>query len=131
MTAFDLSTFVNFSPEGRCVNWLYRSEQCDILLVGWEPGQSSSYHDHLDSESVVFVISGHVTVISEDERQRFSPGNVIVTPKGARHQLINNEAERLITLHLYSPCLQTPISPPLNIFTELGQQKIGLEEANE
>lgn len=119
MFSFDLALFTNFSPVARCVNWLYRSEQCDILLVCWEPGQASSYHDHVRSESVVYVMQGRVTVVSEKGEQSHQAGEVVVTPQGAKHQLRNDTQERLVTLHVYTPRLETPISEPVNNYTHL------------
>ena len=118
ITAFDISEFSNFSPHGRCVNWLYRSAQCDIILTCWEPGQTSSYHDHLKSESVVYVMQGRVTVLSEEGEQCYEAGHLIVTPEGVKHQLRNDDQGRLITLHVYTPHLEGRVSEPLNDYTE-------------
>lgn len=119
ITAFDPNVFTNFSPDGRCVNWLYRSDQCDIMLTCWEPGQTSSYHDHSKSESVVCVMQGRVTVSSEQGQQCYEAGQVIVTPRGVKHQLRNDDDERLVTLHVYAPCLDGYVSKPMNDYTDL------------
>ena len=117
MLAFALSKYHNFSPKGRCVNWLYRSEQCDIMLTCWEPGQASSYHDHQSSESVVYIMEGCVTVLSAEEEERYEAGQVIVTPQSVKHQLRNDAPSRLVTLHIYAPPLEGNVSIPMNDYT--------------
>ena len=119
LKVLELKKYMKFSDDGRCVNHLYHSPLSDVLLVCWEPEQISSYHDHGESESIVYVLEGNITVMSHGTTHRFAAGNVVVTPKGVKHQLSNPGTERAKTLHFYAPTLPSPAgSPPLNDFTE-------------
>lgn len=115
MISFGLKNFRHFSENGRCVNHLYHSKESDILLVCWEPFQESSYHDHGDSESIVYILEGSVKVISQGVEKVFQKGEVIITPVGEKHKMINDSDQRLVSYHIYTPGLKTPISNPYNV----------------
>jgi hypothetical protein len=44
---------------------------------------------------------------------RIGAGGIVVTPVAVRHQLVNPGPDRLVTFHMYSPPMQTPMSGPL------------------
>jgi cysteine dioxygenase len=107
--------FVLFSEQGRSVTRLYQSAESDILLVCWEPGQTSSVHDHGVSESIVLVLEGCITVADGQKRTiEVGPGELVVTPPERVHQMMNKSANRAVTLHLYAPPLKPsrPLSQP-------------------
>jgi quercetin dioxygenase-like cupin family protein len=104
-----------FSAAGRSVSHLYSSPQTDILLVCWEPGQESSFHDHGDSEAITFVMEGSITANpGMPDAVVAAAGDVLVTPQGVKHKLVNHTGSRAIGLHFYTPRLQAekPASPP-------------------
>jgi quercetin dioxygenase-like cupin family protein len=112
--AIDPREFELFSTEGRSAVRLYTSDHCDVLMVCWEPGQISSFHSHGPSESIVQVLRGELEVRGDGiEPMRIRGGEVVVTPTGTRHQLRNAGSDRLVTLHVYSPPMQTPMSGPI------------------
>lgn len=117
----DADKGLTFDPVGgavfdggkRSVIRLYRSQSAEILLVCWEPGQASSYHDHGPSEFIVTVLAGSITVVHEGGASEILTAHqVAVAPRGRKHQLRNAGAGRAMTLHVYAPPLVTPISPP-------------------
>jgi len=111
---FEISEARWFSPEGRAVTRIFRSEKAELLVVGWEPGQESSRHQHGDSESLVLVLEGEITVNpgTVDVRQARA-GTVIATEPRSFHQLRNASDKRCLTLHFYAPSMAGAISAPL------------------
>jgi quercetin dioxygenase-like cupin family protein len=110
----DARELEHFDPAARSIVRLYTSATCDVMLVCWEPGQVSSFHDHGPSESIVQVVRGVLEVRGDGaEPMRYGAGGIVVTPVGTRHQLANPGPGRLVTFHVYSPPMQTPMSGPL------------------
>ena len=106
MLKFNISDTVFFEHAGRAVTQVYESAEIDIMVVGWEPGQNSSRHDHGRSESVVCVLEGIILVnAGTDSELTLCQGDVCVTPIGEIHQLTNIGGIRAVTLHLYAPPL--------------------------
>jgi len=106
---------VGFSPQGRSVFRLYRSAEAEVLLVCWEPGQQSSTHDHGPSASIVLVLQG--SLIANPGGRVIRERELVITPRGVVHQLVNQSTARVVSLHVYGPGLQTPISPPFEDLT--------------
>ena len=52
----------------------------------FEPGESSSYHVHPESEEINLVLAGSGLVVSEGEEAAFGPGHAMWVPKGVYHQ---------------------------------------------
>jgi quercetin dioxygenase-like cupin family protein len=114
------SSFYEFSKENRFVTRIYKSEECEILVVCWNPGQKSSTHSHGDSESTVIVLEGKITVIVGGKEQVLQKQDITITPRGVPHQMINDASCQSVTLHIYAPSTKTPISEP---FRDLSSQR--------
>ncbi|MEU8926711.1 cupin domain-containing protein [Kitasatospora sp. NPDC048545] len=108
----DLSELRWFSDRGRAVQRLYTSEQCDVIVVGWEAGQESSYHEHGVSESIVVVVEGRITAESEGAARVLGPSEVLVTPRGSFHRMRNEGPGKAVTFHVYAPPMQGGVSAP-------------------
>lgn len=125
LAGVDIAALRWFDSAGRAAQRVYTSDQCDVLLVGWEPGQQSSYHGHGRSESVVFVVEGRITAESEGGEQEYGPLSLVVTPQSARHRMRNDGPERALTLHIYAPPMDGGVSQPYRDHTsspELGRE---------
>ena len=82
----------------------------ELFMAGitiFEPGESSSYHVHEDSEEINLVLEGSGTLVSEDEEAMFEPGQAMWVPKGVHHQHRNTGAVSLKLLWVYTP--QAPL----------------------
>jgi cysteine dioxygenase len=112
LAAIALTSLRWYDPNGRAAQRIYSSDQCDILLVGWEPGQQSSYHDHGGSESVVLVLEGRITAESEGAERTYGPSTVMVTPRSVYHRMRNDGPDRAMTLHIYAPPMPGGVSAP-------------------
>ncbi len=82
----------------------------ELFMAGitiFEPGESSSYHVHEDSEEINLVLEGSGTMVSEGETVSFGPGQAMWVPKGVHHQHHNTGTVPLKLLWVYTP--QAPL----------------------
>lgn len=64
----------------------------DIVMPA---GSIVGLHSHTDDEEIFYFISGSGTVIVDGERQKVSPGSVVLTLPGSIHGVENNEDTEL------------------------------------
>lgn len=109
-----------------------RTSRFDMLILCWQPGQSSTIHDHADSLNVTRVYQGHLTSRVFQSPPKRSPfqdrcplnaadsGMSLVqmqeehlhrnalasVDRHQMHQLANTADENLVTLHVYARPLQ-------------------------
>jgi quercetin dioxygenase-like cupin family protein len=83
------------------------SEEFMAGITVFEPGESSSYHVHPDSEEVDLVLAGSGTLVSEGEEATFVAGDAMWLPKGVHHQHRNTGEEPLKLFWVYTP--QSPL----------------------
>ncbi|TKG09025.1 hypothetical protein FCV67_07905 [Vibrio sp. F13] len=111
--------FVGFDIDTYSRKSLYRDEYCDLVIIGWLNGQRSPIHDHLNSICGLKVLKGdaiqtdfkevHNGLIYATGSTSLNEGVVHIDQCSEIHQLSNLEltGAPLITLHLYSPPLET------------------------
>ena len=88
---------------------LHASEFLTSGLTIFEPGESSSLHDHPDSEEINFIVQGSGEVVTEDgDRTPFGPHTFMYIPKGVKHQHVNTGREPLWLVFVYGPHGQVP-----------------------
>jgi oxalate decarboxylase/phosphoglucose isomerase-like protein (cupin superfamily) len=87
------------------------SEFLTAGLTIFEPGESSSLHNHPDSEEINFIVRGTGVVVNEDlEPMTFPEHSFMFIPKGVKHQHINTGREPLWLVFVYGPHGQVPTS---------------------
>ncbi len=74
----------------------------------FEPGESSSYHVHEESEEINLVLAGSGTLVSEGEEAPFGTGDAMWMPKGVHHQHRNTGTEPLKLFWVYTPQADLP-----------------------
>jgi mannose-6-phosphate isomerase-like protein (cupin superfamily) len=84
------------------------SEEFMAGITIFEPGESSSYHVHPESEEINLVLDGSGLVVSEGEEAQFGPGAAMWVPKGVHHQHKNTGTEPLKLLWVYTPQAALP-----------------------
>jgi cysteine dioxygenase len=94
---------------------LLKTDALEVLLLGWQPGQSSPLHNHRGSNCGVRVLSGRGFEISFEhsacgllaptEVNYFNAGDVAVSAPVDVHQVGNADETPLVTLHVYTPPL--------------------------
>jgi len=87
----------------------FGSEFLTAGLTIFEPGESSSLHNHPDSEEINFIVRGTGVVVTEDrEPTAFPEHSFMFIPKGVKHQHINTGREPLWLVFVYGPHGQVP-----------------------
>ena len=84
------------------------SEEFMAGITIFEPGESSSYHVHPESEEINLVLTGSGLVVSEGEESAFGPGHAMWVPRGVHHQHKNTGTEPLKLLWVYTPQAELP-----------------------
>lgn len=62
-------------------------EQVLMCRVRYQPGAVIPEHDHPESEQLMYVVEGDVTLTIEGESRRLVGGDVAVVNRGLRHEL--------------------------------------------
>ncbi|MFC1866794.1 cupin domain-containing protein [Thermodesulfobacteriota bacterium] len=68
-------------PEGSCLPW----------------------HNHVDSEEIIYVLKGTGTAESKTEAQAIEPGMVLYMEPGSEHQILNQGKDEMKLLCSFSP----------------------------
>ncbi len=112
-----LVSHCRFDQANYCKTSLWKSDLCELFLVGWLPGQQTVIHDHNGSVGVVLAIKGGgveiryerigVSSVRESERRDVHPGWSITVDSDTIHRLAcpDQNGKRMVTLHLYAPPL--------------------------
>jgi oxalate decarboxylase/phosphoglucose isomerase-like protein (cupin superfamily) len=87
---------------------LVNSEHIVAGLTIFEPGESSSYHNHPDSEELDYIVRGSGNVISDDEEENFGSNSFMFIPKGVFHRHMNTGDEPMWMVFMYTPPGQLP-----------------------
>ncbi len=94
----------------RFVSPEFGSEEFMAGITVFEPGESSSYHVHPDSEEINLVLAGSGILVSEGEEAAFVTGQAMWVPKGVHHQHKSTGIEPLRLLWVYTPQAPLPAS---------------------
>jgi quercetin dioxygenase-like cupin family protein len=62
-------------------------EQVLLCRVVYEPGTTVARHAHEDTEQVMVIIEGDVTMTIGNETRTLGPGDVVVVNRGLEHEL--------------------------------------------
>jgi putative monooxygenase len=89
---------------------LVDSKHITAGLTIFDPGESSSLHDHPDSEEVDFIVKGRGAVISNGECEDFGTYSFMFIPKGVEHQHVNTGEEPMWLIWMYTPPGELPES---------------------
>jgi len=84
------------------------SEYIAAGLTIFEPGESSSRHNHPGSEEVDIMVRGTGDIVVDGQRIPFSEGDWVFIPEGVFHQHVNNGNEPLWLIWMYTPPGELP-----------------------
>jgi len=87
---------------------LVNSEFMVAGLTIFEPGESSSLHNHPESEEINYIVRGSGKVLSDGEDEEFGPNSFMFIPKGVFHRHVNTGDEPLWLTFTYTPPGETP-----------------------
>jgi mannose-6-phosphate isomerase-like protein (cupin superfamily) len=60
-------------------------------------------HAHHAFDEAIYVLSGRLLVVGDDEPQETAPGSMFVAPRGQRHGFSNPSAEQALVLGIWAP----------------------------
>jgi mannose-6-phosphate isomerase-like protein (cupin superfamily) len=79
------------------------AENQSLAEATLEPGQATERHYHGATEEIYYVVSGRGDMEVEGERARVAPGDAILIPPGAWHQIRADAAGELRFLCCCAP----------------------------
>jgi quercetin dioxygenase-like cupin family protein len=100
----------------RCWEVVRRVDEYEAWLIGWPPGGRVHFHDHGRSGGSVLVLDGALLELtpylcSDDslrlERHRYRAGAFFAFERGHVHDLVNEDRRPAVSLHVYSPRLES------------------------
>ena len=60
-------------------------------------------HAHDEFDESIYVLSGRLLVVGDDEPEEAGPGSMFVAPRGQRHGFSNPFAEQALVLGIWAP----------------------------
>ena len=111
----ELAPFWQFGDSHYRRNRVFADDFCELLLLCWRSGQRSPIHNHRGSLCGVRVLQGVATetvfeatpagLVASRETRELAAGSLVINGHLDIHQVSNQQAGDLVTLHLYSPPL--------------------------
>ena len=96
---------------GRSSVRLLATDAYEAWLLAWPPGSSIEPHDHGDAHGAFVVVAGEVLETrwrdARRHRRLLGAGDSSVVRVGAVHDVAAAGADAALSLHVYSPPLQT------------------------
>jgi hypothetical protein len=108
--AAPLQRLVRHDPARRWYGRLALTEDVEVWLIGWAPGQGTAPHGHGGASGAFTVLAGELTEVHRDGSralQRASLAQQATSLFGPRrvHQVTNRGAVNATSVHAYSPPL--------------------------
>jgi predicted metal-dependent enzyme (double-stranded beta helix superfamily) len=106
----ELLAKVRFASPQRWWARLALTEEVEVWLLSWLPGQRTAPHDHGGASGAFSVVLGTLSETyrypgSTVQQRTHSLGSAIGFGAGRAHQVWNTSAEQAATVHAYSPPL--------------------------
>lgn len=110
----ELANYASYAHEKYTRNCLIRTEEYELLLLGWEPGQSTFIHGHGQQACWVYIVEGSFNetiyklevetgdMLEVITRKAFDGKTTYMDDDMGYHKLANVSEERGLSLHLYS-----------------------------
>jgi predicted metal-dependent enzyme (double-stranded beta helix superfamily) len=97
----------HFDPRQRWYQRLAQTDELEVWLLTWLPGQGTDLHDHGDSAGGFHVVAGTLTeqtltgleVFQAGQGRRFGGKHI--------HRLTNTGSQLAVSVHVYGPALKT------------------------
>lgn len=107
----NLKDLKHFQQHQYARHLVLRTDNVEIIVVCWLPGQGSPVHGHGPSDAVMVILEGTMSYTNfyPDGKKVsgiWQAGDIGHCPVGVQHQISNHSNDPLVTLHVYSPPLQ-------------------------
>lgn len=124
LKTLDLAGYRRFQDECYARNTVLLNDQCELVVICWQPGQMSAIHDHGSSHCLYLVVEG--TMVEERYRLRdgkpepvddrsFRRGDITIAAGDSVHRINNRGDKDLVTVHIYSP----PLGANMKLYTPI------------
>ena len=124
LKTLDLSGYRRFQDECYARNTVLLNDQCELVVICWQPGQMSAIHDHGSSYCLYLVVEGTMVEeryrleggkpVKQDERS-FRRGDITIAAGDSVHRINNRGDNPLVTVHIYSP----PLGANMKLYTPI------------
>ena len=75
------------TADGSTIRDLWKTDAQSLAEASLEAGQATQRHYHRASEEIYFLLEGHGRMELDGEEREVSPGDAVVIPPGAWHQI--------------------------------------------
>jgi hypothetical protein len=135
--------YIDFDPDERWHQRVYRDRRVDVWLISWLPSQGTELHDHGGSSGSFTVLSGALSeaVVAGGElrnHERPAGESVGFGPRYV-HDVRNLADTPAVSVHAYSPPLTTMtyydladgrLEPILSLATDDPEPAVGVQQAS-
>jgi mannose-6-phosphate isomerase-like protein (cupin superfamily) len=88
MEVESLASAVPFATkDGSTIRELHHTDEQSLAEATLEPGQATERHYHARTEEIYFLLEGEAEMEVDGDRRRVGPGEAVLIPAGARHQI--------------------------------------------
>jgi mannose-6-phosphate isomerase-like protein (cupin superfamily) len=104
MNVASLSSVEAFTTkDGSTIRELHHTKEQSLAEATLEPDQATQRHYHRLTEEIYFVVKGSGELEVDGERRHVRPGDAVLIPPGAWHELANDGTSELRILCCCSP----------------------------
>lgn len=134
MSIINLNYLKNFLESKYSRQLIFKTNNVEIILMCWLPGQGTEIHGHGESDAVTLVLEGEMSYTTYyPDKTKVSGilknGDIEHIPVGVDHQAVNKSDKNLITLHIYSPPLESSLLPcTLGYSNDVKLKQVQLDE---
>ncbi len=84
------------TADGSTIRELWHTDKQSLAEASLAPGQSTQRHNHGVSEEIYFVLEGRGAMELDGERSDVGPGDAVLIPPRAWHQITAREPLRFL-----------------------------------
>lgn len=120
LASLDLGAYRVFDEERYARNTVLLNEHVELVVICWLQSQASSIHDHGRSNCLYLVTEGamqeelfRIGADGKPERtakRSFARGDITVAAPADVHRIVNTGPADLVTVHIYSPPLDSTVT---------------------
>lgn len=94
---------LRYDPDERFAVRVEATDEQEVWLMSWLPGQETDRHDHGDATGAFTIVSGTLTedVLHRGVTLSLSPGQSRVFGPGYAHHVRNTGPDPAVSLHVY------------------------------
>jgi len=84
------------TKDGSTIRELHHTREQSLAEARLGPGQTTERHYHASTEEIYFLLEGEGEMEVDGSRRQVGPGEAILIPAGARHQIRAGSALRFL-----------------------------------